>query len=425
MTGAERGEGAGSGTGGSSRGRTCIVGLVAAHVVALGVMLATLPDDIGGHFVAADAVRYTQIATDPGLPWIERQVEVPPLEVGYLTLMSSPDARTTAVRNAVAQLIVGLFIAWSVWLGWGRRSSASYLALSLPLAPFLAFRLDMLSVALAVLGLALVRRDAPRAGGLVIAAGVLAKLWPAVTATTLIAQRRWRALWWMTGASVGTLAAWTALTHGRGPSDVLSFRGAHAWQIESSIGALQLAFGDQPVIFQSGANRVGLTTATSTVAIAVVLGLLLALVSWLGRRAMDSTTDTSSLDALVTLAATCAVLVCAPILSWQYIAWLLPWLAIVLAHPSHPRDGTSARRIVAAAGCAVVLGTTWLVFLGVELTQRAPMALVALLLRNTALLLLLLGSTLLIQPAHPDSSGANSGKLHGCTQPPNHRGRRG
>ena len=67
------------------------------------------------------------------------------------------------------------------------------IGLSLPWIAFLYLRLDLLSVVLAVGGLALARRRALTAGGAMVGIACFAKIWPLALAPMFAARRTWRA----------------------------------------------------------------------------------------------------------------------------------------------------------------------------------------------------------------------------------------
>jgi hypothetical protein len=100
---------------------------------------------------------------------------------------------------------------------------------------------------------------------------------------------------------------------------VLSLRHATGWQIESTIGATLLAFGADPRLDQ-GAWRVGRSLPIARPLLILMLVIAFAVV-WYYRRDVIATT----------LAAIAAMLFVAPILSPQYIIWLLPFAAICWA----------------------------------------------------------------------------------------------
>src|SRR5262249_56241536 len=106
------------------------------------------------------ARRSHKIASLEGRPYRDFEVEYPPVMVAAIEVIDGGSFRSTTVRLMWSQLVVDLAIAAVVAWGWGRRAGIAYLVLGLPflLYPFLYLRLDLLSVFLAVLGIALVRR---------------------------------------------------------------------------------------------------------------------------------------------------------------------------------------------------------------------------------------------------------------------------
>src|SRR5205823_2699368 len=114
-----------------------------------------------------------------------------------------------------------------------------YLLLGVPLLTFLYQRLDLVPVALAVWGLALARRGrGGGGGGALLGISVLAKLWTAALVPILVLERRRRALAWTVGVSALGMAVWISLSGARGPLQVVSFRGASGWHVESTVGSV-------------------------------------------------------------------------------------------------------------------------------------------------------------------------------------------
>ena len=359
-----------------------IAGLILARAVWIASLLLPLNRFVAeGHFVGNDALRYTEIAFAPGAPYRDHPVEIPPLEVMYLEIVASDDPTGTAAQNAFGQFILDILIAAGLVFGFRRGAALGYLLISMPLAPFLYFRLDLLSVALAVWALALVRhrRDAP--AGVLLALAVLTKVWPFVLAAPLVATRRWRTLAWAVGTLVVGMLAWVAFGGWDAPMQVATFRRSSGWQIESVVGSVVLAASLLPVLFEQGANRVGEAKGWMRAGLLAALAGWLTAVTALARRQDDDegADDAGTRMALAALAAVAGLLILAPILSWQYVAWLLPWMGILAAR---------RRWGITALSVAVVALTTLLVFQGVPLTERAPFAVNLLLARNLALLAL-------------------------------------
>ena len=109
------------------------------------------------------------------------------------------------------------------------------------------------------------------------------------------------------------------------PGDVVSFRGASGWQIASTIGVAVWILTGGPIRNEAGAFRVGTISAwASWVTSAVVAGLACA-IGFRQRRRADGA------DGRVAVAAIATLLVLSPVLSQQYVFWLLPWMAVAYA----------------------------------------------------------------------------------------------
>ena len=152
-----------------TRGRTiawCCALLLLVRIIAVGVALdghATT----GRHAVlAGDVRRYRTIAAGNGTPYADFAVEYPPLTLGAIDALDRGTLRQSAERVMWSQVLLDGLIALLLAWGWGRRAALVYLLLGLAFAwyPFLYLRLDLLSVALAVGGLALIRRRHPVGG---------------------------------------------------------------------------------------------------------------------------------------------------------------------------------------------------------------------------------------------------------------------
>src|SRR5215831_5594764 len=169
--------------------------LAAVHVAVVPVALssdATAPSKY--RILPGDARRFHKIASFEGRPYRDFEVEYPPVMVAAIEVIDGGSFRSTTVRLMWSQLVVDLAIAAVVAWGWGRRAGIAYLVLGLPflLYPFLYLRLDLLSVFLAVLGIALVRRRHQYAGGAALAIACFAKLWPVVLIPVLVVRRHRR-----------------------------------------------------------------------------------------------------------------------------------------------------------------------------------------------------------------------------------------
>ena len=327
-----------------------------------------------------DAIRFHNLAISDGRPYRDFEVEYPPVMLAAIDAVDGGSVRSTTVRLMWSQLVVDVAIAAVVAWAWGRRAGIAYLVIGLPflLYPFLYLRLDLLSVLLAVLGVALVRKRHPVAGGATLAVACFAKLWPLVLVPVLIVRRAWRALGAFVAVGAAGTAAWVAWGGVDGPVQVLTFRGAKGWEMESTVGALVRNVGGVTPRIDAGAWRVGEMSGWARDLLTLALLAAVVLVWLVASRAKPAGPDV--LDGLAPVAAIVAFLVLSPLLSPQFFAWLLPFAAIAAAH---------GERLVARLTFVVIgLSVALLALLG-ELIHGGTLALFVLAVRNVLLIALL------------------------------------
>jgi len=364
-----------------------------------GVRIAVVPIALSSDATApskyrilpGDARRFHKIASHGGQPYRDFAVEYPPVMVAAIEVIDGGTFRSTTVRLMWSQLVVDLAIAAAVAWAWGRRAGIAYLVIGLPflLYPFIYLRLDLLSVFLAVLGIALVRRRHQYAGGATLAIACFAKLWPVVLVPVLIVRRAWRALAAFAAVGAAGTAAWVAWGGIDGPVEVLTFRGAKGWEFESTVGALVRSAGGVTPHIERGAWRVG--EVTSLVSGLLVLAMLAGLAAawFLASRAKPR--GTNVLDGLAPMAAITVFLVLSPLLSPQFLVWLLPFAAIAAAH---------GERLVTGLAFIVCGLSVALLALLPELIHGGTFALFVLMSRNAVLFALLAALTMrLVQSA--------------------------
>ena len=357
-----------------------VVALVALRVA---VVVVELEQDAtrGRHTVLpGDVRRYYRIGTTPGVPYRDFPVEYPPVTLGAIELLTGPNLRSTTVAVMWSQLVVDLAIAAIVAWGWGRRASLAYLVLGTAFLfyPFLYLRLDLLSVALAVAALALLRRRHPTASGVTLAVACFAKVWPVVLIPRLLLARSARALVAFAAVAAGGLVAWIAYGGTDGPVQVLTFRGATGWQIESTVGAVVHVFSTEPARIVEGAFRIGAVPGWATVVLFALAGALVVFTWACARRAGDL--GGALLDGVAPLATISALLLTATIISPQYLAWLLPFAAIAVAQHE--------RRVAFLTYLACFLSVVDL-NLVTDLRDGSPLAMIVVLARNVVLAVLL------------------------------------
>jgi hypothetical protein len=142
------------------RWRWAIGALVAIHLLAgVRVMLAT--DWEQPSFTTGDHLQYRALVAEPGWPYRDKTVAFPPVTYLAFEAIEGHGTATTGGRLLVlTQLACDLAVAAALAAGWGRRAATAWLVLLLPLLwdGWVLARIDLLSVALALGGLALVRR---------------------------------------------------------------------------------------------------------------------------------------------------------------------------------------------------------------------------------------------------------------------------
>lgn len=300
----------------SGRGTPAVRWLLALRVLVLVSVIVNVP-----HLRSPEAERMREIVAAPGHPYRDVPIEYP---IGDLPLIRAVGSSPTDGARIVLALIaftadVGAFAA--VRRGWGRAAATRYLLYGAPLLVFIYRRSDLVAVALAAVALASVRRGRERGGGVALGVAALVKLWPLVLVPGLLTARRFRAL----GAFVATFAAgvliWLVVGGPSALGQVTSFRGATGWELESSVGAVVWALTGT-YRFESGANRTGSIAGWSEAVLLAILVLGLVWIWWRGRaRGVDPA-------GLPALAAVALLLVVAPVLSPQYLCWLVPWAAV-------------------------------------------------------------------------------------------------
>jgi hypothetical protein len=300
-----------------------------------------------------DIARFHQIATSEGRPYRDFDVEYAPAETITIELLAGGDVRSTAERLAALAFTCDMLAFAGLWYGWGRRPAALYLLIGLPLVPFIYSRLDPLVVMLTIWGLAFAHRGRERMGGGTLALAALTKLWPLVVAPALLIERPTRAARWFVCSFAVGVAAWIAFGGVDAVRQVVSFRGATGWEIESTIGAIVWLFTGGPVRLEGGAPRIGEIPGWSRVVLLLVLVTVLAAI-W--ARTRERRVDAAGAPSL---AAVAALLALSPLFSLQYALWVAPWAGIAWA------DARTAR--IGRIGFAISILTGILAFLYIRI----------------------------------------------------------
>jgi hypothetical protein len=331
------------------------------RIVVAGALLGLLSS---GWIPQGYVVRFAEIAASNGTPYRDFAVEYPPVSFAAIELVGAEDPQGTAADAAVAVALLR---------GWGRRAAGAYLIGSIPLlGPDLRLRsmymtLDIIPVALATVAIALALRRRERAGGILLAAAVLAKVWPLVLAPAFLWARRRALVWFGLALTVGT-TVWVLWAGVGGIGQVATQRHTSGWQVESTVGTFIWTLGDEEVRIVKDSQRIGTAPVWATSLMMAVGALGVALVWLRARRTPDEV-------GAACLASVALLLFVAPIYSYPFVLWLLPWSAIAL---------TEGRARLSYLGFGVVALTAFIyATLGGELVREAsPVMLFVLLLRN-------------------------------------------
>jgi Glycosyltransferase family 87 len=312
------------------------------------IVISTLSLLWAGPFYDADVHRFSELSVASGIPYRDHAVEYAPVELAVIRAIGSSDTRATATRLVIVCFLLDLLSFAGMWSGWGRRTAITYLWLGVPLLVLRYVRLWYLPVALSVWGFALLRKRRPNLAGVAAALAVFAKLWPIALVPAFIAEARRRSFAFVLAGVVGGIG-WLLLGGIGGIRQVLTFRSATGWEVESTIGSVVWLFGGGEPRWEAGAVRVGSSEGLTWLP-AVVLVVLLGAVWWKALRS-----EREDLVGVPSLVAVCALLACSPVFSLQYVGWLTPWAAIASRDPRRVPIASAWAIVVLTAGVTVAL----------------------------------------------------------------------
>jgi hypothetical protein len=335
---------------GVPRGAVLPSALIAVRVL---VLLLILVAAGRGHVTDQVVLRAERVATSPATPYRNFPVGTMPLETAIDGVIAGAGAGLGMALIAILAFLADLAAAWALRWGWGRRPAIVYLLLGLPLLSFLYLRFDLVSVALAVWGIAWIRHRGDRLGGAALGLATMAKLWPVLLLPILWMRSNRRPALMAFALAVAVIGAWWYVTGGpKGPFQVVTFQGARGWDVQGSIGSALWVAGRGIPVPEFGVLRVGDASLLARGVLAIAF-VVCEVAIW-RRAAGPGRTDPVGGAAL---AAVTAPLVFAPQFSVQYVVWLLPWAA--LAFEGDDVDQRTA--IVAAVAIALtgVIPIAW------------------------------------------------------------------
>ena len=317
--------------GSSRRWWLLVVVLVAGRIAVVPITLHQRAAQGNHKVLTGDIHRFHAIASRRGTPYRDFEVEYPPLMLGAIKVLDSSTINGSTAATMWSQLALDLGVAALLWWGWGRRAGVAYLIIGAPFVfyPFLYLRLDLLSVALAVGGLALVRHRRPALGGAALALACFAKVWPVFLVPSLIIRRSWRALAAFVTVGMVGVAAWVAWVGTKGLNQVVSMRGAVGWEIESTVGAILRTWSDDKIHLNRGAWRFAIIPHWANYTMTLLVLVTVAATWLLANRRRPH--GAAVLDGTAAIAAVTAFLVFSPLLSPQFLIWIVPFAAVAAA----------------------------------------------------------------------------------------------
>jgi hypothetical protein len=329
------------------------------------------------------SVAHAQLA-DGQVPFRDFDFEYPPLAL--LPIGIAGGGAVTLSLLMLGCAIVAQLAAWS--LG---GPAAGWLMVALPpvAGALVRTHIDLLPVALALVGLALVARARPTLGLAVLGLGTMAKLWPAAIALVALAwllgrgDRRGALRGAVAFAAVVLALGVPFAVLGGFPSTMVRFHVDRPVQIESTAASVLEVVGGSSVTgapiredrFKSNGLDGGAADAVlllSTLALAGAVAWL----TWLAARRPN-------VEGLVlaALGVTLALVALSKVLSPQYVCWLLPLAAVAWAH-----GGRVPAALVAAAALITQL---WFPGRYFDVVHQHAWAVSAVAVRNLLLLLAL------------------------------------
>ena len=277
----------------------------------------------------ADFDNYYDIGLRPGRPYVDFPVEFPLGTVEAFRVIA-PLAGTRqrfGVTLVVLNVMADGAIVSALYWGWGVEAAACYAIAASPLLDLFLLRLDLWSTAFATLGVAAWRRQRPALAAIGFAAGAAFKLWPLTFLPLLIVPFRARkiATPLATAAAAGIviLGLWLWVAGPLGVYQVLTFRGARGWEVESTVGGLWMLFDRSSARLESGAWRIGSSSGPISIAVFAAGTLTSSWMVWRGARTGHLGAGwAGGIGALLALSA---------LLSPQFAIWMAPAAGIAWA----------------------------------------------------------------------------------------------
>jgi hypothetical protein len=354
---------------------------------------------VDGNFRDGDFDNYYDIGTKPGRPYVDFPVEFPVAAAQtFRTLAPLAGNRerfgiALVIASTVADAAIVAALAW----GWGVAAAACYAFVTIPLLDLFVLRMDLWSTALAAIAVAAWHRRRPSLAAIAIAAGAAFKLWPLAFLPLLVVPRggpvRVAPIVTVLAAGTLVLCGWLWVAGPMGLYQVLTFRGARGWEVESTVGSVWMLFERSSMRVETGAWRIGTSVGPISILMSVLGAVPCLWMIWRGARTGSVGAGWSG--------GISALLVMSALLSPQFAAWIAPAAGIAWVEED--------RRTAVLAGVAVFL--TNLVYKSFNpLLHGQTRALLTLLLRNVFLIgFAIYAGRLLAKAAPVNASAARTG----------------
>lgn len=304
----------------SGRWRALVFGLLLLRLV-VAVEVAR-----GSARSSPDFDRFWAIASSPATPYVGYRVEYTPFAVRLFQTLRPATPDREAFGRAMVAIAYGADVvaALALAVGFGWECAAIYLLATLPLLDLFYNRFDFVPAAAAATAIAAFKLARPVLSASALVTAFAFKLWPLPLSALLLAdsrpavRRKQLAALVVAGAVVAAL--WLALAGTHGTVQVVTFRGASGWQIETLVGNIIALTSHRTLRYEFDAYRIGSISSAAIVAW-LTIGMEVAFaLAWIGARA-------GSIGA-AWLSSVGALLVLSPLLSPQFMAWLAPGAAI-------------------------------------------------------------------------------------------------
>ena len=237
-----------------------------------------------------DFDNYYTIGTTPGRPYVDFAVEFP-LGTTQVFRMLAPMTGsrerfgdTMVILNVIADIAIVAALYW----GWGIEAAACYALIVAPLADLFFLRTDLWSTAVATLAVAAWQRKRAALAAIGFVAGAAFKLWPLTFLPLLVVPSRGLNAWCHSLRL--PRPGWQFSDCGSGSPDhsglyqVLTFRGARGWHVESSVGGVWMLFDPSSIRHESGTLRIGTTSGPISIVLFAVGTVASLWMVWRGAR---------------------------------------------------------------------------------------------------------------------------------------------